>query len=92
MTGGQTIAWVLGQGFLIAWVSAAVAAVAGTALSWVLANVIQYRSFGWSIPTHPQAWFWLEAMGLATAAALVAAAYPIVRLRRWGLASSLRQE
>jgi len=58
----------------------------------VLASVIQYRSFGWSIPTHPLPRFWMEAMGLATAAALVAAAYPIVRLRRWGLANSLRQE
>jgi putative ABC transport system permease protein len=92
MTGGQTIAWVLGQGFLIAWISAAVAAIAGTVLSWVLANVIQYRSFGWSIPTHPQVSFWIEAMALATAAALVAAAYPIVRLRRWVLAATLRQE
>jgi putative ABC transport system permease protein len=92
MSGGQTAAWVLAQGMLIAVISAAVAAVAGTALAYVLAYVIQYRSFGWSIPTSPQPRFWLEALVLATAAAVVAAVYPVHRLRRTPPADSLRQE
>ena len=61
-----------GEGFLIAWISAAVAAAAGMALAYVLAYVIQYRSFGWSIPTHPCPGYWLEDFILATAAAIVA--------------------
>jgi putative ABC transport system permease protein len=92
MSARQTAAWVLGQGVLIAWVSAAVAAVAGTVLAYVLSYVIQYRSFGWSIPTSPQPQFWAEAFALATAAAAVAAVYPVYRLRRTAPAESLRQE
>jgi putative ABC transport system permease protein len=92
MSGRQTAGWVLGQGLLIAWASAMVAAVAGTILAYVLAYVIQYRSFGWSIPTHPQPWFWLQDFLLATAAALVAIVYPIYRLRAAPPAASLRPE
>ena len=50
----------LAQGLLIAWASAVVAPLAGTVLAYVLAYVIQYRSFGWSIPTSPQPRFWVE--------------------------------
>jgi putative ABC transport system permease protein len=92
MSARQTAAWVFAQGLLIALISAAVAAVAGTALAYVLSYVIQYRSFGWSIPTSPQPRFWLEALILATAAALVATLYPVYRLRKTPPAESLRQE
>ncbi len=81
MSRRQTSTWVVGQGVLIAWTSALVACVAGTALAFVLSYVIQYRSFGWSIPTQPQPQFWVEAFVIATLAALVASVYPIVRLR-----------
>lgn len=92
MSGRQTAAWVVAQGALIALVSAAVAAVAGTALAYVLAYVIQYRSFGWSIPAGPQPGLWVENVGLALAAAVVAAAYPVWRLRSAPPAADLRQE
>jgi len=92
MSARQTAAWVVGQGVLIAWISAAIAAVAGTVLAYVLSYVIQYRSFGWSIPTSPLPQFWIEALVLATAATAVAAIYPIYRLRRSAPAESLRQE
>jgi putative ABC transport system permease protein len=92
MSGQQTGVWVLSQGMLIAWASAVVAPVAGTILAYVLAYVIQYRSFGWSIPTHPQPSFWIQNFWLATAAALVAAIYPIYRLRSTPPAASLQAE
>lgn len=92
MSARQTAVWVLGQGLLIAWTAAAVAAVAGTALAYVLAYVIQYRSFGWSIPTSPQPRFWGEIWLLSTAAALLAVIYPARRLRSTPPAISLRQE
>jgi len=92
MSRPQTATWVLGQGLLIAWISAAVAVIAGTVLAYVLSYVIQYRSFGWSIPTSPQPRFWLEAFILATIAAAVAAIYPIYRLTHSAPAESLRQE
>jgi putative ABC transport system permease protein len=92
MSARQTAAWVLGQGLLIAWIAAAVASLAGTILAYVLAYVIQYRSFGWSIPTSPQPRFWIENGLLATLAALIAAIYPVYRLRVTPPAGSLRQE
>jgi putative ABC transport system permease protein len=92
MTGRQLAAWVLAQGLLIAWASALVAAVAGTVLAYVLAYVIQYRSFGWSIPTHAHPRFWAENVAMATVAAVAAAVYPIVRLRATPPAADLRVE
>lgn len=92
MSGRQTAAWVLGQGVVIAWASAIIAPVAGTVLAYILAYVIQYRSFGWSIPTHAQPMFWLQNFLIATSAAVVAAVYPIYRLRTAPPAASLRPE
>jgi putative ABC transport system permease protein len=61
-------------------------------LAYVLAYVIQYRSFGWSIPTTPQPRFWIENLWLALAAAVVAAIYPVFRLQSSPPAGSLRME
>jgi putative ABC transport system permease protein len=58
----------------------------------VLSYVIQYRSFGWSIPTGPHPRYWIEAFVTATIAALVASIYPIIRLRHQPPAQGLRQE
>jgi putative ABC transport system permease protein len=92
MSGRQTAIWMLGQGIIIAWTSALVAAAAGTSLAYVLAYVIQFRSFGWSIPTRPSPRFWVESLLLATVAAVVAAIYPAYRLRAAPPAGSLREE
>ena len=90
MSGRQLSGWVLGQGVLIAAVSAIVAPVAGTILAYILAYVIQYRSFGWSIPTRPEPRFWFQNFLLAIGASLVAAIYPVLRLRAAPPAISLR--
>jgi len=92
MSATQTTVWVLSQGLLIAITSAAVAAIAGTLLAYVLSYVIQYRSFGWSIPTSPQPRFWVQSLILATVAAIVATVYPVYRLRKVPPADALRQE
>jgi putative ABC transport system permease protein len=92
MSGRQLTGWVLGQGMLIAAASAIIAPVAGTILAYVLAYVIQYRSFGWSIPTTPQPRFWLQNFLLAITASLIAAIYPVWRLRSSAPAGSLRTE
>ncbi len=92
MSSRQLSGWVLGQGMLIAVASATIAPVAGTILAYVLAYVIQFRSFGWSIPTTPQPIFWGENFLLAIAAALAAAVYPIYRLQSSSPAENLRSE
>ena len=56
---------------IIAWTAAIVASVSGTLLAFVLAYVVQYRSFGWSIPTTVQPRFCVQNFALATAAAAV---------------------
>jgi putative ABC transport system permease protein len=92
MSTPQLTGWVLGQAVLIAGASAMIAPVAGTLLAYVLAYVIQYRSFGWSIPTSPQPMFWLENLLLAMIAAVLAAVYPVYRLRAAAPAGGLRME
>ena len=92
MSGRQTAAWVAMEGAVIAIVATLVACAAGTALAYILAYVIQYRSFGWSIPMTLQPRLWLEALGWSLAAAVLAAIYPILRLRHDPPAIGLRQE
>jgi putative ABC transport system permease protein len=92
MSGRQLGGWVLGQGVLIAGASAIIAPAAGTVLAYVLAYVIQYRSFGWSIPTHAEPRFWVQNFLLAMAASVIAAIYPVYRLRAIPPAISLRAE
>jgi putative ABC transport system permease protein len=92
MSGRQTLLWVVAQGLVLAWTSAFVASIGGTVLAFVLSGVIQYRSFGWSIPTEAQPRYWVETFVLATVAALVATIYPVVRLRSIPPAGNLREE
>ena len=92
MTDRQISVWIVTQGLIIATSAAVVASAAGTLLAFVLAFVIQYRSFGWSIPTQPQPRFWLQNLALALLAAVVAAIYPVIRARRLAPAGGLRYE
>ena len=92
MSGTQTALWVAFEGIIIAIVASLLASAAGTALAYLLAYVIQYRSFGWSIPMHVQPRLWGDALSWSLIAALLAAIYPIYRLRRDPPARSLRQE
>ncbi|MGF1634377.1 MAG: FtsX-like permease family protein [Phycisphaerae bacterium] len=92
MSTRQTATLVVVEGLIIAVVAAAVAAVAGTALAYVLSYVIQYRSFGWSIPTSPRPAEWLSVLLLSCTAALLAAAYPVKRLLASPPAAALRSE
>ncbi len=92
MSGSQTALWVAFEGIIIALVAAMLASAAGTALAYLLAYVIQYRSFGWSIPMQVQPRLWGEALSWSLVAAVLAAVYPIYRLRRDPPARSLRQE
>jgi putative ABC transport system permease protein len=70
------------EGLLIALIAAGIAVVGGTVLAYILAYVIQYRSFGWSIPTTVQPQFWIVLTLAFGAAAIVAVLYPLSILRR----------
>ena len=64
----------------------------GLILAAVLINVINLRSFGWTIFFTFRPETLLEALGIALAAALLAAVYPMLRLSRLQAAQALREE
>jgi putative ABC transport system permease protein len=64
----------------------------GMALAFVLVNVINVRSFGWTMHLSYELWPLIEAVVASVAASLLAAVYPVVRLRRLPVAAALRME
>ena len=64
----------------------------GFLLALILVNIINKRSFGWTIPLTLQWETFLQALAVAVASALLASIYPMVRMNRLQIASALRQE
>jgi len=66
----------------LAAMTACLALPLGLGLAWALLEVINVKAFGWRLPMHvfPLDWVWLFALALLAAA--VAAAIPVLRLRR----------
>lgn len=64
----------------------------GTLLAVLLVEVINVRSFGWSMHLQLDPWVYAQALLVALAAALLAAVYPLLRLQRIPAAAALRQE
>jgi putative ABC transport system permease protein len=77
---------------LMGGLASLLAAPAGFALALILVRVINVRSFGWSIAlqTHPSEYAQMAALALL--AALLAALYPMWRLKRISIAAALREE
>lgn len=64
----------------------------GAILAWVLVNVINLRSFGWTMTFEFAPWVFVQALVVAVLAALLAGVYPLLRLARIPVAAALRQE
>jgi putative ABC transport system permease protein len=64
----------------------------GTLLALILVDVINVRSFGWTMRLEIDPWLLAQALGLSVAAALLASVYPLLRLQRLPVAAALRQE
>lgn len=64
----------------------------GLALAVILIDVINVRSFGWTMTLELPAWLLVQALALSVSAALLAAVYPVARLQRMSVAAALRQE
>jgi putative ABC transport system permease protein len=75
---------VLGQAGLIGLLAGLLALPLGWLLSVVLIEIINQRSFGWTMQTHLFAFVPVQAVALALVAALLASVYPV---RRMGKAS-----
>jgi putative ABC transport system permease protein len=64
----------------------------GLALAVILIEVINVRSFGWTMPLELPPLVLVQALALSIVAALLAAVYPVLRIQRMSVASALRQE
>jgi len=73
---------VLGQAALIGLLAGLLSLPLGWLLSVVLIEIINQRSFGWTMQTHVFAFVPLQAVALALVAALLASFYPVRRMGR----------
>src|SRR5437867_8844172 len=64
----------------------------GFLLAAILVNVINVRSFGWTMRLQADPLVFAQAFALSVAAAVLASVYPLLRLQRMPLAAALRQE
>ena len=58
----------------------------------ILIEVINVRSFGWTMQLELPPLVLVQALALSVLAALLAAVYPVLRLQRMSVAAALRQE
>ena len=64
----------------------------GLLLATILIEVINVRSFGWTMQMQLDPLVLAQALGVSVLAALLAAVYPVLRLQRLSVAEALRQE
>lgn len=91
-TPAQVRAQLFGQNALLGLIAGLLALPLGLALAGVLIEVINQRAFGWTIEPRIAPGVLLEAMLLATGAALLAGAWPAWRAGRTDPATALREE
>lgn len=77
---------------LIGLVAALLAIPTGILLALILIQVINVRSFGWTIQLQTSPEPFLQALIVGLVASMVAAIYPILRLRKTTIAEALRGE
>ena len=64
----------------------------GYILAWILIYVINLRSFGWTLQMFLQPSYFLNALGVAIIAALLAGVAPSLRLNQMVIASAIRSD
>lgn len=92
MTEGQVGALSLLETTLMGGVAGLLSWPAGLTLALLLIYIINRRSFGWTIQTAFEPATFVQALGLAVGAAVLAGIYPALRLRRLPIARVLREE
>jgi putative ABC transport system permease protein len=64
----------------------------GWLLAVILVDVINVRSFGWTMRLEVDPWLFVQALVVSIGAAVLASVYPMLRLQRRPLAAALRAE
>jgi len=72
--------------------AALIAVPAGTALALVMIYVINLRTFNWTINFQLDLGAYLQVWWMALVAALLAAVYPMIRLKKISVAAAIREE
>lgn len=91
-TRGKVMHIVLNQTLMMGLLAGVLAMPLGWLMSEILINVINVRSFGWSMQSTLPPGTVPEALLLACVSATLAGLYPALRLSRRGIASQLRDE
>lgn len=92
LTPAQLWGLILGQTGLMGLTSGLLALPTGVAITWMLIDVVNLRSFGWSMPMSLDLRQVLLAVPAATLAALVAGLYPAWKMSRTSPGLALREE
>lgn len=92
MTVREVAAMISVQTLVMGCVAGVLAIPLGLMMSDILIDVINRRSFGWSMQQQIQAGVLVQAFALALAAALLAGVWPAVRVAKVRPAEALRQE
>lgn len=77
------------QALLMGLLAGVLALPLGWLMSWVLIDIINQRSFGWTMQTRFFAFVPLQAIGLAMGAAWLASLYPVWRIGRLPIQAGL---
>jgi len=86
------IAWFeLIRALFLALLTGLIAIPVGLMLGWVLLSVINVEAFGWRLPFQSDPRDWVLLIAYSLLAALVAAAYPVLRLARVSPSALLKQ-
>ncbi len=92
LTPGQLRKLMLLESGLMGLLAGVLSLPTGFLLAVILVDVINVRSFGWTMRLVPGPWVFVQALLLSVLAALLASLYPLRRLERMPLSTALRQE
>ncbi len=92
LTGRQLWGLVMTETGLMGLTAGLLAMPTGYILALILVFIINRRSFGWTLQLHVTPDIFVQAMGIALAASLLAGIYPAIKLGRMAAAQVMRYE
>jgi putative ABC transport system permease protein len=89
----QQVFWLLlWESFGCGVISGLMALPLGAWLAWVLVHVVNFRSFGWTYEMVVTPWIFVQALGLASVAAVAAGVFPGISAGRTDIGQAIHME